>query len=258
MAGRGVHRGVYSSLLDHPEFQALSPPARHVFLTLRISKQAGPAAIFICYREVVAQQTGLKVREVERALYELEKQNWLRLEGRIVWIVNGLRHDPTMRLANPKHRIAVLRALEELPSTEIVTSYCKYYNLEWLSDRLSIGYPKLDSPNTEYRIPKNTEILLRVPSNSREALAVAPTNGIVFHIPASVSEALRRAPVLGQVARFGDPSWWQAQLRANPGVDLGAEVLKAEAWMQSNPSRAPRKAFERFLHTWLARADRST
>ena len=29
-----------------------SPQARHVFLTLRLSKQVGPAAIFVCYREV--------------------------------------------------------------------------------------------------------------------------------------------------------------------------------------------------------------
>ena len=119
MPGRGVHRGVYSSLLDHPDFQALSPSARHVFLTLRISKQAGPAAIFVCYREVLAQQTGLPMRQVERCLAELEQAGWLRMEGRIVWIVNGLRHDPTMRMANPqtpeRHASA---PCEELPTAQ--------------------------------------------------------------------------------------------------------------------------------------------
>lgn len=77
-----------------------------------------------------------------------------------------------------------------------------------------------------------------------------------FRIPASVSEALQRAPLLGQVAKLRDPSWWRAELRANPGVDLAKEVLKAEAWLTSNPSRAPRKQAARFLHTWLARAER--
>lgn len=160
MAGRGVHRGVYSSLVDHPEFQSLSATARHVFLTARVSKQAGPAAIFVCYREVLARQTGHSVRAVENALGELEAAGWVRREGLVVWLVNGLRYDPTMRLANPKHRTAVLRALEELPRSAILATYCEYYGLEWLPDSLSNGYPRLDPPNTEvlpeYRMPINS------------------------------------------------------------------------------------------------------
>lgn len=149
MPNRGVHRGVYSSLVDSPEFQSLTPHARLVFLTARVCKQTGPAAIFVCYREVLARQTGLKVRQVEEALRELEDTGWIRCEGLVVWLVNGLRYDPTMRLANPKHRKAVLRALEELPRTGIVVSFCEYYRLEWLPDSLSDTYPKLAPPNTE-------------------------------------------------------------------------------------------------------------
>jgi hypothetical protein len=81
--------------------------------------------------------------------------------------------------------------------------------------------------------------------------------GITFHIPASVLAALDRAPILGHIAKLRDPRWWQAQLRANHGVDLAGEVLKAEAWLTSNPARAPKKSHERFLHSWLGRAERS-
>jgi hypothetical protein len=87
----------------------------------------------------------------------------------------------------------------------------------------------------------------------------APTNGHgppVYRIPASVVHALDRAPVLGKVARLRQPSYWQAEVRANPGVDPAGEVLKAEAWMSSNPRRAPNRDLPRFLHNWLARAER--
>jgi hypothetical protein len=78
----------------------------------------------------------------------------------------------------------------------------------------------------------------------------------VYRIPASVVHALDRAPVLGKVARLRQPSYWQAEVRANPGVDPAGEVLKAEAWMSSNPRRAPNRDLPRFLHNWLARAER--
>jgi hypothetical protein len=78
----------------------------------------------------------------------------------------------------------------------------------------------------------------------------------MFRIPPSVVEALDRAPTLGQAAKLRDPAWWQAEVRANPGVDYAREILGAEAWMRSNPSKAPRTEQARFLHSWLRRADR--
>ena len=203
MAGRGVHRGVYSSLLDHPDFQALSSSARHVFLTLRISKQAGPAAIFICYRGVVAAQTGLPIPTVERCLGELEQAGWLRTEGRIVWIVNGLRHDPTMRMGNAKHRAAVRRALEELPRLKIVLMYCEYYNLEWLS----IAMPKLDRvgpPNTEYRIP-NTDLAPLV-DNSEVPEVENPDAGVT---PPPETPEDQRAQIKREVAKLSKRLGWR-------------------------------------------------
>ena len=78
-----------------------------------------------------------------------------------------------------------------------------------------------------------------------------------FQIPASVFEALSKSRILGAVVRLKAAEYWQAEVRANPGVDFGAEVLKAEAWMMANPDRAPRKNYARFLHTWLSRAERA-
>lgn len=78
-----------------------------------------------------------------------------------------------------------------------------------------------------------------------------------FPIPDDILRALDRAPTLGHSPRLRSPIWWQAEIRANGprGVDFAAEVLRAEAWIASNPARAPRKDHARFLHTWLARAE---
>ena len=90
------------------------------------------------------------------------------------------------------------------------------------------------------------------------ACATTPTpSRIAFQIPESIQQALARSPILGAVARLREPAWWQAQVRANGrrGIDFAAELLKAEAWLTTNPHRAPRKDHARFLHTWLARAE---
>ena len=77
-----------------------------------------------------------------------------------------------------------------------------------------------------------------------------------FQVPASIQEALGKSKILGKVSRLQLPEFWQAEVRANPGVNFAGEVLKAEAWMAANPERAPRKNHARFLHTWLSRAER--
>lgn len=75
-----------------------------------------------------------------------------------------------------------------------------------------------------------------------------------FKIPDAVARALDRAPRLGSIKALRNPAFWQAQVRACPGVDFPDEVLKAEAWMAANPQRAARRDYSRFLHNWLVRA----
>ena len=103
-----------------------------------------------------------------------------------------------------------------------------------------------------------------IEESPREALRLAsPTlnssngNGHLptFQIPHEVTQALDKAPILGGVPRLREALWWQAEVRANPGVVFAHEVLKAEAYLVSNPKR-PRKDLARYLHNWLGRADR--
>ena len=126
---RGTYRGVYSSLFEDPDYQVLSPEARLCLLTARQCRQAGPAAIFVCYPAVLASQTGLTNDKVDAALSELETAGWIVREGLVLWVKNGLRYDPSMRLADKKHRRAVERAVSELPKLKIVLTFCDYYGI---------------------------------------------------------------------------------------------------------------------------------
>lgn len=93
----------------------------------------------------------------------------------------------------------------------------------------------------------------------RPPTAAAPTHtpAIVFTIPEDWLEAIRKAPSFRAVKGFQNPSWWQAELRANHGVRFEDEIPKAQAYLLSHPERHY-KDYVRFLHGWFGRADRVT
>ena len=99
--GRGIWRGVYSSITDHPDFQVLSPNARLVILVCRVGSSNTAASIFRYYREALGVQTGLSRDDLEAALCELEKKPnattpWIVRDEQVLWIRNGLKHDPNL------------------------------------------------------------------------------------------------------------------------------------------------------------------
>jgi hypothetical protein len=190
---RGVYRGLFSALLDDPDFQRLTPSARLVLLILRLCAQAGAAAIFRAYIGTVAEQTGLPVEDVETALGELERspspqRPWIYREGGVIWVRNALRFDPHVRLADDKHRKAVEKAVQGLPRLSIVAKFCSYYGIASPFD----GSPEIlrrpsedPSKTTPLRVP-NTEVPnTEVPSAEYrpvvEGLARPSPNG--SHIP---------------------------------------------------------------------------
>src|SRR5262245_30833373 len=107
MPSRGVYRGIYSAMPDDLDFQRLPPHARLLLYTLRVCRDAGPAAIFPYSGETLMRQTGLSRPQLASAFAALEADSWILREPPLVWIRNALRYDPTLRLADPKHRSAV-------------------------------------------------------------------------------------------------------------------------------------------------------
>jgi hypothetical protein len=161
MSRRGVYRGVFSSLIDDPDYQRLTPSARLVLLTLRLCSQAGAAAIFRVYVVVLAEQTGLEVVDVEKALGELAcspspEKPWIYQDGPVVWVRNALRYDPNLRLADEKHRKGVERAVAALPRLGIVARFCRYYDIASPFDDVAETWgghvEDVSPPNTESEV----------------------------------------------------------------------------------------------------------
>lgn len=132
MAQRGEYTAIHTALVDDEGFQALGADARLCFYTLKLI--LGPSGIEVVRMFVpqMAQLTGLSDGPLRFALDELTHKRWLRQQGDVVWLRNGLRFNPNMNLSNDNHRLGVERHLRGLPSSAIVNAFAQHY-----------GYPEI-------------------------------------------------------------------------------------------------------------------
>src|SRR5262245_31129718 len=139
MPARGVFRGVSSVLFDDPDYQKLPSHARLLLVTLRLCHDAGLAVIFQYSTDTLMRQTGLDATDLDSAVRTLERRRWIVRERHLVWVRNGLRYDPLVRLADPKHKAAILRWITMLPRLKIVQTSCDYYKIQSPSPRVPEG-----------------------------------------------------------------------------------------------------------------------
>lgn len=162
MSDRGDYRSFYSAFWDDPDVHALSDAAYRVLTTLKGTLPA--SGIGVVYLAVLAERCGKTVAQVEESLTELEAPKpgadlgWIRRERNIVWIINGLRFEPTLTSANSKHRTFLReRLLAPLGErTAIVVAFRRYYG-EWFEDAAprSNTRPKPDTRGTKVDSHKN-------------------------------------------------------------------------------------------------------
>lgn len=137
---RGAYRGIFSALIDDPDFQKLTPDARLTLLTARLCTDAGPSAIFRYYPDKLCEQTGLPRSVLTMALAELTAAGWIEEDGAILWVRNGLRYDPYISLANPSQKEGVRSHLKGLPKRPIVLKFCDYYQIDYPFTTLVPGH----------------------------------------------------------------------------------------------------------------------
>jgi len=230
VSGRGVYRGIHSSLLDDPDFQRLSARARHVLLTARLCKDAGPACIFRYYPEMLMRLTGYSRRHIEGALQELSQGAWVYSDGAVLWIRNGLRHDPQLRIGDKKHLKAVLRQLDGLPSSTLVVRFCEYYKI-----KRPFNGPSKTKPIQPSDTDTDTEVLPEVLPDTHSA-----GNGL----PTAFEEFYRLFP------RKAGPdaarkAWKTATKKASPDALIAALTRQLPEFARRPPDRVPYPA------TWL-------
>lgn len=148
MSERGEYRAIYVVLIDSPEYLKLKPGARLTLFTLKL--RLGPSGIGVIPALLanLSEATGMSAVQVGDALSELEGGDWIRTESNIVWIVNGLKYEPSISSKNINHRASVLTYLNSLPRLKIVDDFRRYY-AEWLQ----IDPPLEDQPSPAPELP---------------------------------------------------------------------------------------------------------
>ena len=150
MTSKGEYRGIYTALVDDPDFQSLSPHAKLVFLFLKL--QLGPSGIGTVYAAAISEQTGIPCKGVADAMRELSEgdpDGWIMQERNVVWIRNGLRYDPNISLQNDNHRKSVETHLRSLPKLQIVNEFASYYRLPMPYPSVSHADPYADQGKGE-------------------------------------------------------------------------------------------------------------
>jgi hypothetical protein len=129
-------RAIYTSIDDDRDWRHLAPLSKCVFETLK--RQLGQYGIEVVALETLPRIINCSQAQLDLALEELERDKpgkdhgWIRREDDVIWIVNGLRFEPSLTLTNNLHRTAAARFgrhLYALTGLTIVCEFMAYYGL---------------------------------------------------------------------------------------------------------------------------------
>jgi hypothetical protein len=143
---RGEYRPIFTVLVHGADYQQLSPSEKLLLLHCKLN--LGAAGIGVLYIAALAEQTGISEESVRLALATLEHRDWLRVERNVIWVVNGLKYEPSLTRDNDNHRKWLRRHLDGLPNLAVVNAFRARY-ADWLgegpgmvSETPSDGIPK--------------------------------------------------------------------------------------------------------------------
>lgn len=124
------YRATYTVLRVDPAFLPLSKDAKLYWHTAKLELPV--SGIGVCLAHTIAGLASLSLEEAQHAEAELSAAGWLKREGAILWIVNGLRHTPNLKPKDEKHRIHIQRLLKDLPRDNDLVAEFRAYYAEWL------------------------------------------------------------------------------------------------------------------------------
>lgn len=269
MSDRGEYRPIHTVLPESPEFKALSKDGKLLVYGLKLS--LGFSGIGVLYDDQLAERSGLTVEELGPARAELVSKDWLVLEGRIHWLRNGLRFEPTISLDNPNHRKAVVRHLQGLPRLSIVSRFATYYELPApfggapeatangrhpQGDANGIGMASGGHTRSVETEPETTTTTTTEPEPETRAHARGGGGQIAHAIGTAVGAFCKRTGAKWRLdTAIGA---WAEELTREPkytGLDLPYEIRKCADWHVGNKKRP--KAPDMSIRNWLERAEKT-
>lgn len=134
---KGSYRSVYSAIWDDPEFQAFPPTDKLLFLYLRTCPECNWPCIFPFYRSLLHERLNdITPAELDKAWDNLchAPSPWLIYERPLLWIVKGMKNEPSYSTKNPNHAAGVISILKTLPKLAIINKFTAYYGLDFKID----------------------------------------------------------------------------------------------------------------------------
>jgi hypothetical protein len=112
---RGPYGVILRRMWERPDWRALSFHARALFVYLRTCPAGGLLGVFRFHPDDAADDLGIPAAAVGPALDELDRDGWIERSGRWLFVIDSFSSTPGMSLRNPKHEVAVRRALSLVP-----------------------------------------------------------------------------------------------------------------------------------------------
>jgi hypothetical protein len=108
------------SILEDPEFVALTKEQKIVWLTLIIGRAGGKCGIFQPALQIITAQASVEVADIEAALIEFEKLGWIERDGKYIWIRSRIKY----RSHSPDWFRSALTETRELLSKTVLAQRC--------------------------------------------------------------------------------------------------------------------------------------
>jgi hypothetical protein len=201
MTAHGAYRSLYGTFWDDPDVQALSHLAYRVLTTLKGTLPA--AGIGFVLDDLLASRCSCTEGELATAYAELERpkradgdgHGWIVRERSVVWLVNGLKFEPSIRATDSKHRAHVAEWLAQFGGgrspLRIVRAFQSHYP-EWFKDE-PVAAPTAEAA-PQHRSPKpKTSMSRRSPKVGRNGSREDPSRGPVERAKQGSGEGSRLA-----------------------------------------------------------------
>lgn len=127
---KGTYRSIYSSIWDDPEFQSFDPITQAVFFCLRTSRECNFSCIYPHYHSSLYERMPRATDgAIDGAIANLIRAGWVQYERPVLWIVKGLKNDPSYVPGNEKQILGIINHLKTLPKLPIVDNFARYYGI---------------------------------------------------------------------------------------------------------------------------------
>ena len=208
MSERREYRALYTVLRVDQAFLPLSKDAKLYWYTLKLELPS--CGIGLVLPHAIAGLASLTIAEAEAAEAELTARGWVRRDGAVVWIINGLRHTPNLSPNDSKHRTYIRNQLSNLPRDNGLLADFRLYYAAWFDEQgedadkaLPKALPSASEGGREHKDKQGTgktEASSSSASAPADAGAVpsAPALSPVLTLITACNQGMRDNPAIGE------------------------------------------------------------